>query len=77
MQAALHWVNQRHNRLHVRLLEVQEHRSQDPAPAAFRSDGFCRKLNLKPHAHQHALQKLLADLDRHCVNDADDLRHTP
>jgi uncharacterized protein YPO0396 len=77
MQAALHWVNQRHNRLHVRLLEVQQHRSKDPAPAAFWSDGFCRKLNLKPHAHQHALQKLLAELDRHCVNDADDLRHTP
>jgi uncharacterized protein YPO0396 len=75
--AALHWVNQRHNRLHVRLLAVQEHRSQDPAQAAFWSDGFCRKLNLKPHAHQHALRQLLADLDRHCVNDADDLRHTP
>jgi len=77
MQAALHWVNQRHNRLHVRLLEVQENKTQNPAQAAFWSDGFCCKLNLKPHAHQHALRKLLADLDRHCVNDAADLRHTP
>jgi uncharacterized protein YPO0396 len=75
--AALHWVNQRHNRLHVRLLAVQEHRSQDRPLASFWSDGFCRKLNLKPHAHQHALRQLLADLDRHCVNDADALRHTP
>lgn len=75
--AALQWVNQRHNRLHVRLLAVQEHSSQDPAPAAFWGDGFCRKLNLKPHAHQHALRQLLTELDRHCVNNADDLRHTP
>ncbi len=80
MPAALRWVNQRHNRLHVRLLEVQE--EQQPqgtphAPPPFWNDGFCRKLTLKPHAHQHALHKLLAELDRHCVDNADALRHTP
>lgn len=77
IEAALRWVNQRHNQLHVRLLAVQEPQAQDRAPASFWSDGFCRKLNLKPHAHQHALRQLLAELDRHCVNDADALRHTP
>ncbi len=72
MQEALEWVNQRHNRLHVRLLEVQ-----DATATVFWDDGFCRKLTLKPHAHQTALRKLLAELDRHCVGSADALRHTP
>ncbi len=77
VQAALQWVNQRHNHLHVRLLEVKEVKAQDAAPAAFWSDGFCCKLNLKTHTHSHALRQLLAELDRHCVTSADDLRHTP
>lgn len=72
MHDALEWVNQRHNHLHVRLLEAQD------APAtAFWSDGFCQKLTLKPHAHQSALKKLLAELDRHCVDSAEALRRTP
>ena len=79
MPAALDWVNQRHNRLHVRLLEVTE----TNANTAFLADGFCRKLTLKPHADQNAhnvqsaLRTLLAGLDRHCVDSADALRHTP
>ena len=73
MQAALDWVNQRHNRLHVRLLEVRE--SQEPV--RFWDNGFCRMLNLKPHAHQNALRRLLADLDRHCVEGTEALRRTP
>ena len=72
LHGALDWVDQRHNRLHVRLLEVQE------APSAvFWDDGFCTKLTLKPHAYQNALRKLLADLDRHCVASTDALRTTP
>ena len=73
MQAALAWVNQRHNRLHVRLLEV----SAPTAPAQFFDDGFARKLNLKPHAHQGALRQLLAEHDRHCVDSPEALRATP
>ena len=79
MPAALDWVNQRHNRLHVRLLEVTDAN----ATAAFLADGFCRKLTLKPHADpnaknvQSALRTLLAGLDRHCVDSADALRQTP
>lgn len=76
MRDALDWVNQRHNRLHVRLLEVSN--VQDTASTAdFLDDGFCAKLTLKPHAYQHALRQLLAELDRHCVDSADALLHTP
>ena len=75
MHAALQWVNQRHNRLHVRLLEVQA-----ATPAAFMPDGFARKLNLKPAtptAHLNTLRQLLQGLDRHCVPDVETLERTP
>jgi uncharacterized protein YPO0396 len=75
MHAALQWVNQRHNRLHVRLLEVR-----DATPAAFLPDGFARKLNLKPAAptsHLNTLRHLLHSLDRHCVPDVETLERTP
>ena len=75
MRTALQWVNQRHNKLHVRLLEVR-----DATPAAFLADGFARKLNLKPHAptaHLNTLRQLLSDLDRHCVPDVQTLECTP
>ena len=75
MHAALQWVNQRHNRLHVRLLEVR-----DTTPAAFLPDGFARKLNLKPAAptaHLNTLRHLLHSLDRHCVPDVETLERTP
>jgi Uncharacterized protein conserved in bacteria len=68
-------VNQRHNRLHVRLLEVR-----DATPAAFMPDGFARKLNLKPAtpaAHLNTLRHLLHGLDRHCVPDVETLERTP
>lgn len=75
MRTALQWVNQRHNRLHVRLLEVQ-----GAVPAPFLIDGFAHKLNLKsaaPVAHLNTLRQLLADLDRHCVPDVEALERTP
>ncbi len=73
MRAALDWVNHRDNRLHVRLLEAQA-----PAQAAhFHDDGFCRRLNFKPHPHREALKGLLAGLDRHCVETPAALRDTP
>ncbi|MGP1683978.1 MAG: ATP-binding protein, partial [Giesbergeria sp.] len=75
MRDALAWVNQRHTGLHVRLLEAQE--ARDVPATAFWGDGFCNKLTLKPHAHQSALKKLLAELDRHCVDSAEALRQTP
>lgn len=73
MQDALQWVNQRHNRLHVRLLEV---RAPQQAPS-FWPDGFAAKLEIKPHGYENALRQLLADLDRHCVDSPEALRTTP
>ncbi|THU05135.1 hypothetical protein E9531_00855 [Lampropedia puyangensis] len=73
MRDALQWVNQRHNRVHVRLLEVPE---QAVANAPFWEDGFCTKLNIKPHAFEPALRRLLGELDRHCVASAEALQHT-
>lgn len=73
MAPALQWVNQRHNHLHVRLLEATE-----PAnPQAFWVDGFATRLNLKSHPLQAALRQLLREQDRHCVDSPEALRHTP
>lgn len=74
MRRALQWVNQRHNRVHVRLLEAQAAPDKD---MAWWEDGFVRKLHLKPHTHTPALRQLLATLDRHCVDSVDALAHTP
>ncbi|MFG5778650.1 ATP-binding protein [Comamonas sp. J-3] len=77
MREALHWVNQRNNRLHVRLLEVRE---ASAAASATWSDGFVRKLKLKPGVPAQtvsALQQLLHELDRHCVADVEALQRTP
>ena len=73
MGDAMAWVNQRHNHLHVRLLEA----CQPARPAQFLGDGFAAKLKMKPHTHQGALCQLLADLDLHCVDSAEVLRTTP
>ena len=72
-QRALRWVNQRHNRLHVRLLQVSEPASQP----RFFEDGFTRKLTFKDHPYRESIKALLADNDRHCVESPEQLRHTP
>lgn len=72
-QAALRWVNQRHNRLHVRLLEFKPPVSRPN----FFSDGFTHKLSYKDHPYGAAVKALLADNDRHCVDSPEQLRHTP
>ncbi|MCL2898185.1 ATP-binding protein [Brenneria tiliae] len=73
MDAALAWVNQRHNRLHVRLLEAET----SPSAAHFFDDGFARKLNFKAHPYREALKLLLAGIDRHCVASPQRLREVP
>ncbi len=73
MEDALGWVNQRHNHLHVRLLEARK----PTKPTQFLGDGFAARLNLKDHAHQDTLRQLLAELDLHCVDGAETLRTTP
>ncbi|MEE8058161.1 MAG: SbcC/MukB-like Walker B domain-containing protein [Pseudomonadales bacterium] len=72
MTQALAWVNNRNNRLHVRLLEVKEH----SAHANFFEDGFTRKLNFKKHPYREALKHLLAGIDRRCVDSVEALQHT-
>lgn len=73
IQTALRWVNQRHNHLHVRLLQVREPSSQP----RFFEDGFTRKLNFKEHPYREVIKALLADNDRHCVDSPEKLQHTP
>ena len=72
MQSALDRVNDRDNRLHVRLLEARA----PQAPAQFMDDGFTRKLNFKNHTHREAMKQLLAGIDRHCVDTPETLRYT-
>lgn len=70
---ALAWVNQRDNKLDVRLLEA----GTQVAPAQFLNDGFTRKLNFKTHPLREALKQLLAGVDRHCVDTAEQAREQP
>lgn len=70
--AALRWINQRHNQLHVRILEVKAPESQP----RFFDDGFTRKLDFKAHPYRETLKALLAGIDRHCVDSPEQLRHT-
>jgi uncharacterized protein YPO0396 len=72
MSQALNWINQRHNYLHVRLLEAQDYSQV----ARFLDDGFSRKLNFKSHELSSALKHFIAGIDRHCVDHSDDLQHT-
>ncbi len=72
-QPALHWINERDNRLHVRVLEANP-----PArPPVFMHDGFVGKLNFKAHALREPMKALLAASDLHCVDSPEALRQTP
>lgn len=73
MAQALHWVNGRHNRLHVRLLDEN---IADTEKSHLFADGFVHKLNIKPHPLSQALTALLASLDRHCVDNVAALQHS-
>ena len=70
---ALQWINNRDNRLHVRLLEGKEIKKQ----IEFFKNGFIRKLNFKAHPHREPLKDLLIKIDRHCVATPEELRKTP
>jgi len=72
IRGALKWVNERDNRLHVRLQEADMVAPQ----AKFFDDGFTRKLNFKAHPLREAAKVLLASRDRHCVASAQDLQTT-
>ena len=72
IDAALRWVNDRDNRLHVRLQRAWQERDS----AAFFPDGYTRKLNFKPHALATAARNLLAGRDLHCVSSPAMLKST-
>ncbi|NIB38680.1 AAA family ATPase [Pseudomaricurvus alkylphenolicus] len=73
MKQAITWINHRRNRLHVRLLRVE----QPTSPSRFLDDGFTRKLNFKSHPYRDAMKQLLAGIDRHCVERAEKLDDIP
>lgn len=70
---ALSWINQRDNKLHVRLLEVTE----GARAVNFLSDGFVRKLTFKQHALRESMKSFLSNIDLHCVDTAEALRAVP
>lgn len=72
MREALWWVNQRDNKLHVRLQDAR----LDEAERDYFFDSYIYKLNFKNHPLRFALENLLAKHDYHCVPDADALRKT-
>jgi uncharacterized protein YPO0396 len=73
MRQALAWVNQRNNRLHVRLLDAAE----KPKDIRFLNDGFCHKLSYRKHPQREVVKQFVAGIDRHCVESSDLLHKTP
>ncbi len=71
LATALRWVNDRDNRLHVRLQCAR----RDAKLGDFVRDGFTRKLNFKQHPLVEAAKELLARHDRHCVASSEALQH--
>jgi uncharacterized protein YPO0396 len=69
---ALRWVNQRDNRLHVRLQSAESTTQR----LSFFEDGYVQKLNIKPHALKDAAERLLSARDLHCVLTSDALSVT-
>jgi uncharacterized protein YPO0396 len=72
IQDALRWVNQRDNRLHVRLQSAESTTQR----VSFFEDGYVQKLNIKPHALKDAAVRLLSARDLHCVLTSDELSIT-
>ena len=72
LSSALQWVNNRNNRLHVRLQKATE----KTATSEFLHDGFSRKLQFKPHPLREAAKALIANRDRHCVSSTELLKNT-
>ena len=73
MHRALRWINDRDNRLHVRLQEARA----SQVPEQWFEDSYLHKLTFKPHPALNALKALLSSQDRHCVESPEALRDTP
>jgi len=72
IKEALRWVNDRDNRLHVRLVSAESSSKQ----IHLFEDGYVKKLNIKPHALKDAAMLLLSSRDLHCVRSAEALKST-
>jgi len=72
LSESLTWVNQRDNRVHVRLQGATTNTKRKE----FFQDGFCRKLKFKTHPLREAAKALIATRDRHCVDSAHTLKTT-
>ncbi len=72
LKAALHWVNHRDNRVHVRL----QGEFKIDRPREFFQDGYSQKLNFKNHAILSVAKHLIASRDLHCVDSSSQLRTT-
>ncbi|MBO6655882.1 MAG: AAA family ATPase [Pseudomonadales bacterium] len=73
LKNAIRWINSRHNKLHVRVMNAE----RQSEPAVFKTDGFSRKLEFKKHEHREAVKHHLAQIDLHCVETTDKLQNTP
>ncbi len=69
LRDALRWVNDRDNRIHVRLQSAKPSASSGD----FFSDSFARKLNFRQHPLRAAAEHLIASRDLHCVSSAKEL----
>ena len=72
LREALGWVNDRDNRIHVRLQAAK----QSAVTVNFFSDSFAHKLNFRPHPLRAAAAQLIASRDLHCVGSASELERT-
>lgn len=71
LDRALRWVNDRDNRIHVRLERVASTTTAGREPFV---DSFIHKLTIRDHRHRAGLLRLLVTIDRHCLDRPEDLR---
>lgn len=75
--SAKHWVNQRDNRLHVRLYDISKAKTGQTLDDAY-TDGYLHKLNFEGESvYSDALYTLLIGKDRHCVDSVEALDQQP
>ena len=80
MKEALAWVNDRDNRIHVRLQSAQLQSAQlqsaqsTGSDSHFFDDSFSHKLTFRDHPLREAAKRLIAARDLHCVETTEELQ---
>lgn len=69
---ALYWLNQRNNKLHIRLLNAADYQQQK-TPL---DDGFYHKLSFKNDNLHSVVKNFIASIDRHCLASTALLKHS-